>query len=127
LFQQRRDAAQNTAVEAVGKNRLQTVAHFDPTAAVLDGEEQHDPFVLAALTDTPLAEKRIADIFDLLAIQGLERNQSHLHAGGLFHLPGVGFQLRSRLRIQDTSEVADVALRLERFEIEGKQRGRKDA
>jgi hypothetical protein len=127
LFQQRRDAAQNTAVEAVGKNRLQPVAHFDALAMVLDGEEQHDPFVLTAFTHAPLAEKRIADIFDLLAIQGLKRNQSHLHARGLFHLAGVGFQLRSRLRIQDISEVAYVALRLERFEIEGKQRGRKGA
>jgi hypothetical protein len=43
-----------------------------------------------------------------------------LDAGGLLHLPRIGFQLRTRLRIQDVGKVADVALRLERFEVEGK-------
>ena len=48
------------------------------------------------------------------------RDHRHLHARGLLHLAAVSFQLRARLRVQNVCEVADVALRLERFEIESK-------
>ncbi len=57
LPQQRTDAAQNAAVESIGKNRLQAVADFDAVAMILDGQEQHDAFVLALFADAPLAEQ----------------------------------------------------------------------
>ena len=69
----------------------------------------------------------VTDFFNLLAIERLERHQRHLDAGGVLHLAGIGFQLRARLRIQHVREVADIALRLERFEIEGRKRRGKDA
>ena len=122
LAQQRLNAAQNAAIESIGKNRLQPVAHFDAIAMILDGEKQHDPLVLALLADTPLPVKRVGDVFNLLAIQRFQRYQRHLHAGGTLHLAGISFQLSARLRIENVREIADVTLRLERFKIEGKKR-----
>ena len=121
LPQQRRDAAQNAAVETIGKDRLQAVAYFDAIVMILDREQQHDPLVLALLADAPLAEERVGDVFDRFAVERIDGDNRHLDAGGLFHAATIGFQLGPRLRIEHVREVADVALRLERFEIEGRR------
>ncbi len=112
------NAARNATIEAVGKDRLQPIADFDAVAMVLNCEEKHDPLVLALLADAPLAIERVGDVFDRLAVQRLDGNQRHLRAGELFHPAAIGFQPRARLRIENVREIADVALRLERFQIE---------
>ncbi len=113
----------NAAVEAVGKDRLQAVADFDAIAMILDGEEQHDPLVLALLADAPLAIQRIGDVFDGVAVQRRDSHQIAICAPVICStLAAIGFQPRARLRIENFREVADIALRLERFQIQGRER-----
>ena len=59
----------NAAVEAVGQDRLQAVAYFNAVAMILDGEEQHDPLVLAFFADSPLTKQVVRDIFDGIAVE----------------------------------------------------------
>src|SRR5690349_220909 len=82
LAQNGPDAAQNAAGVTVGDDRLKTVADFGALFAVLHGKQQHQAVVLALLADAPLAEQRVGDVFDGLAIERIQQHDGHLHAGG---------------------------------------------
>src|SRR5437016_6196429 len=121
LTQQGPGFAKNAAHESIGKNGFQTVTHLDAIFVVFDGGEQHDALVLALLADAPLAVKGVGDVFDRLAIQGIDADDRHLNASGLLHASAISFQLRARLRVQDVSKVTYVALWFNRIEVESKE------
>jgi hypothetical protein len=87
------DVPQNAAVEAVRKDRFQTVADFYSIAMILNGKEQHDPFVLALLADAPLPEEVVRHLFDGIAIERRQRYKRHLNASGPLHVATIHLQL----------------------------------
>lgn len=131
LGEERAHLAENTAYRAIGKDRFQPVAYLDTVAPVADGKQDEDAIVLALLPNSPGAKERIRDIFDGLALKRRKRHQSDLCSGGPLRSGQILFQPTLGGGIDDAREIADIALRLERFPVDRssgqsgeKQRGR---
>ena len=63
---------------------------------ILDGNEQQNAFILALFADAPFPEKRVGHVFHRLAVQRIDSDDGHLHAGNLFHAAAICFELLAR-------------------------------
>src|ERR1035437_1196033 len=112
--------AENGAGEAVGEDRFEAIADFEAIAAVIDDEQEQGAFVLAFLADAPGAIDGVGDVFDGLAGEGGDGDKGHLGAGGALHGGAVRFELGLAGGVDDAGEIADIALRLKGFPIDGR-------
>ena len=106
--------------EAIGQDRLQTVAHFQAHSTVFYGQQQEYAFILFFRSNAPLAEKQIGHIFHRFAFQSVNGDNSHLRSGGLFNGSAIAFQLGFGCRWYDVCKVTNVPFWLERRKVKGK-------
>ena len=96
--------AQHAADEAIGKNGLQPVAHLHAAAAVADGEQQHDAFVLAFLPMPQARKMCVGHVVDRLVLRGRDGTQRDLRAGRLLDGGAVGLELRFAVGIDSPAK-----------------------
>lgn len=113
--------AQHVSGIAVRDDRLQTITHFQAGAAIADRQQQQSAVVFSLLPDAPFAKERVGGIFNWLAIERWHSNQCQLRSGSTLEIGAVLFQLLPAGRIDYAREIANIALRLERREIDGKR------
>src|ERR1035437_838860 len=112
--------AEHGAVEAVRKDGFEAIADFEAIAAVGDDQQEQEALVLTLLADGPGAIDGVGDVLDGLAGECGDGDKGHLGAGGALHGGAVGFELGLAGGVDDAGEIADVALRLKGFPIDGR-------
>ena len=124
LLEYRTDLAENSASGAVANNRLDAITYFGATLAFLDGKQDQHSFVLALLSDAPLAIETIRDILDRLIVDRGHEYDRHLCARGSLQVGAIFFESLPAGRIQHTSKVVHIARGLELRSIEAPYRQR---
>ena len=93
---------------AIGQDRFQAVAYFDPVLVVLDGEKKQDSVIGGFAADAPLLEKRNCVALNVGAVQGINRHDGDLRVRLLVDLLANVVQLRDGGRVQNVGEIVDV-------------------
>lgn len=113
LLELRNGFAAKTTDFAIGQDRLQAVAYFDPVLVVLDGKKKEDSVICRLAADAPLLEKRNCVALNIGAIQGIYGYDGDLRVRLLVDLLANVVQLRDGGRVKNVGEIVDVVRRLQ--------------
>src|SRR6185369_1904190 len=108
-LQQGHNFASKTADFTIRQDRLQPIAHFNTTLAIVYGKQDQDTAIAGFGTDAPGFIKIRSVALDVSAIERMNRNDGNLRVGLLVNLLRDAADSFRRRSVKYSSEVIDIS------------------